>query len=240
MNSLTIKNLSKTRKQKKVVEDVNMQLFPNEVVGLLGPNGAGKTTTFYMIAGLIRPDCGQVVLNGEDISNLSIYDRAKNGLIYLPQEVSIFNDMSVSDNIMAVLEMSEKNPIRRQEQLKELMDEFGITHIKNLMGSVLSGGEKRRVEIARALAAKPKYILLDEPFAGVDPIAILDIKKLIIRLKKFNIGILITDHNVKDALSLIDRSYIVYGGKILLEGDVNTIVNDVRVKQLYLGENFTW
>ena len=236
---IDVKNLKKTYGNKTVVEDVSLTLKQGEVVGLLGPNGAGKTTTFYMIVGLVKVTDGKIYLDGHDITYMPMYKRARAGIGYLPQETSIFRGMNVVDNIYSILEMSEKNKYKRLKKLEELLNEFSITHIKKSSASSLSGGERRRVEIARALATNPSFILLDEPFAGIDPIAVNDIINIILKLKNMGIGILITDHNVRETLSVVDRAYIVHDGKILAFGDRDKIINNEKVKKFYLGNNFS-
>ncbi|HNJ59175.1 MAG TPA: LPS export ABC transporter ATP-binding protein, partial [Chitinophagaceae bacterium] len=218
--SLTIhtNNLIKTYKSRTVVNNVSIKLQQGEIVGLLGPNGAGKTTTFYMVVGLIKPDDGNVLLNDSNITKLPMYKRAQMGIGYLPQEASVFRKLSVEDNIMSVLEMTKKNKTQRKEKLEELLDEFHLHHVRKNNGDSLSGGERRRTEIARALAVDPKFILLDEPFAGVDPIAVEDIQSVVAKLKYKNIGILITDHNVNETLSICDRAYLLIDGKIFKHG----------------------
>lgn len=236
---IDVKNLKKTYGNKTVVEDVSLTLKQGEVVGLLGPNGAGKTTTFYMIVGLVKVTDGKIYLDGHDITYMPMYKRARAGIGYLPQETSIFRGMNVVDNIYSILEISEKNKYKRLKKLEELLNEFSITHIKKSSASSLSGGERRRVEIARALATNPSFILLDEPFAGIDPIAVNDIINIILKLKNMGIGILITDHNVRETLSVVDRAYIVHDGKILAFGDRDKIINNEKVKKFYLGDNFS-
>lgn len=236
---IDVKNLKKTYGNKTVVEDVSLTLKQGEVVGLLGPNGAGKTTTFYMIVGLVKVTDGKIYLDGHDITYMPMYKRARAGIGYLPQETSIFRGMNVVDNIYSILEISEKNKYKRLKKLEELLNEFSITHIKKSSALSLSGGERRRVEIARALATNPSFILLDEPFAGIDPIAVNDIINIILKLKNMGIGILITDHNVRETLSVVDRAYIVHDGKILAFGDRDKIINNEKVKKFYLGDNFS-
>jgi len=238
--SLTIhtNNLIKTYKSRTVVNNVSIKLQQGEIVGLLGPNGAGKTTTFYMVVGLIKPDDGNVLLNDSNITKLPMYKRAQMGIGYLPQEASVFRKLSVEDNIMSVLEMTKKNKTQRKEKLEELLDEFHLHHVRKNNGDSLSGGERRRTEIARALAVDPKFILLDEPFAGVDPIAVEDIQSVVAKLKYKNIGILITDHNVNETLSICDRAYLLIDGKIFKHGTAEELANDDQVKRLYLGTNF--
>jgi lipopolysaccharide export system ATP-binding protein len=221
-----------------VVNDVSLQLSQGEVVGLLGPNGAGKTTTFYMIVGLIRPEVGRIFLDGEELTRLPMYKRAQRGIGYLPQEASVFRKLSVEDNIRAVLEFTDQSKAGQNEKLEQLLNEFGLQQIRKSNGDTLSGGERRRTEIARALATDPKFILLDEPFAGIDPIAVEDIQEIIARLKKKNIGILITDHNVQETLSITDRSYLLYQGRILKSGTSEELSEDEEVRRLYLGKFF--
>jgi len=238
--SLTIhtNNLVKTYGSRTVVKGVSIQVKQGEIVGLLGPNGAGKTTTFYMVVGLIKPDEGTVFLNEEDITKLPMYKRAQMGLGYLPQEASVFRKLSVEDNIMAVLEMTTLNKAARKEKLESLLTEFNLHHVRKNNGDSLSGGERRRTEIARALAVDPKFILLDEPFAGVDPIAVEDIQTVVAKLKYKNIGILITDHNVNETLSICDRAYLLIEGSIFKHGTAEELAGDEQVRNLYLGTNF--
>jgi lipopolysaccharide export system ATP-binding protein len=231
-------NLVKQYKSRKVVNDVSISVQQGEIVGLLGPNGAGKTTTFYMVVGLIAPDQGTVYLNEEDITKLPMYKRAQMGLGYLPQEASVFRKLSVEDNIMAVLEMTALNKEEREAKLESLLDEFNLHHVRKNNGDSLSGGERRRTEIARALAVDPKFILLDEPFAGVDPIAVEDIQSVVAKLKTKDIGILITDHNVNETLSICDRAYLLIEGKIFKHGTAEELAADEQVRRLYLGTNF--
>jgi lipopolysaccharide export system ATP-binding protein len=231
--------LAKSYKRRPVVRGVTLTLRRGEAVGLLGPNGAGKTTVFYMITGLIAADQGTISLDGADITHLPMYQRARLGIGYLPQESSIFRGLSVEDNIRAVLELVEPDKSRRERALRELLDEFSITHLRHSPAVALSGGERRRVEIARALAANPKFMLLDEPFAGIDPIAIGDIRNLVRQLTARGIGVLITDHNVRETLELIDRALIIHEGKVLTEGTPNEIVNNPDVRRYYLGEEFS-
>jgi lipopolysaccharide export system ATP-binding protein len=232
------KNLMKRYGSRQVVNDVSIEVKQGEIVGLLGPNGAGKTTSFYMIVGLVKPDTGKVYLNGDDITKLPMYKRAQLGLGYLPQEASIFRKLSVEDNILGVLQMTKLSKAEQAEKLENLLDEFRIQHVRKSMGDVLSGGERRRVEIARALAVNPKFILLDEPFAGIDPIAVEDIQQLVAQLKFRNIGILITDHNVQETLSITDRAYLLFEGKILKSGTAEELADDEQVRKVYLGQNF--
>ncbi|TDJ09077.1 MAG: LPS export ABC transporter ATP-binding protein [Deltaproteobacteria bacterium] len=236
--TLSAQNLAKSFKDKKVVKDVSISLENGEVVGLLGPNGAGKTTCFYMIVGLIKADEGTISMMGEDLTTFPIHIRAQKGIGYLPQEASIFRDLTVRENIYAALENRSIPKVRKLTLLESLLDDFGLVAIENSKGRSLSGGERRRVEIARALALEPKFILLDEPFAGVDPQAIAGIKKFIIDLKARNIGVLITDHNVRETLEIVDRAYIMKEGELIVEGTPHEIVNDERVKKYYLGEDF--
>lgn len=238
--SLTIhtNNLVKIYKNRTVVNQVSIDVKQGEIVGLLGPNGAGKTTSFYMVVGLIKPDEGTVFLNETDITSLPMYKRAQLGIGYLPQEPSVFRKLSVEDNIMAVLEMTKLNKAQRKEKLEILLAEFNLNKVRKNNGDSLSGGERRRTEIARALAVNPKFILLDEPFAGVDPIAVEDIQTVVAKLKYKNIGILITDHNVNETLSICDRAYLLIDGKIFKQGTAEELANDEQVRRLYLGTNF--
>lgn len=235
---LYTKNLVKRYKKRVVVDDVSIELEQGEIVGLLGPNGAGKTTSFYMIVGLIRPNEGRIFLDNEDITTLPVYKRARNGISYLAQESSVFRKLSVEDNIRAVLEVSDIPKDEQKERLETLINEFGLHKIRQSMGFQLSGGERRRTEIARALALKPKFILLDEPFAGVDPIAVEDIQSIVSHLKEKNIGILITDHNVHETLSITDRAYLLFEGRILKSGTASQLADDEHVRRVYLGNNF--
>ena len=231
-------NLVKRYKKRTVVNNVSIEVHQGECVGLLGPNGAGKTTTFYMTVGLIKPDEGDVYLNDEKITHLPMYRRAQKGLGYLAQEASIFRTLSVEDNIMAVLEMTQLSNTEQKEKLETLLEEFGLNRVRTSMGNVVSGGERRRTEIARALAVNPKFILLDEPFAGIDPIAVEDIQQIVAKLKHKNIGILITDHNVHETLSIVDRAYLLFEGKILKGGTAQELADDEMVRKVYLGQNF--
>tara|TARA_B100001287_G_scaffold276683_1_gene288689 strand:- start:954 stop:1688 length:735 start_codon:yes stop_codon:yes gene_type:complete len=231
-------SIQKSYKGKKVVNGVSIEVNQGEIVGLLGPNGAGKTTSFYMIVGLVRPDLGKVFLDDVEISKLPMYKRAQMGIGYLPQEISVFRKLSVEDNIMAILEMTNKSPSERKERLEELLNEFNLNDFRKTLGNRLSGGEKRRTEIARALATDPKFVLLDEPFAGVDPIAVEDIQTIVSDLKKKNIGILITDHNVQETLSITDRTYLLFEGSILKSGTAEDLASDEQVRRVYLGRNF--
>jgi lipopolysaccharide export system ATP-binding protein len=231
-------NLVKRYKSRTVVNQVSVNLQQGEIVGLLGPNGAGKTTSFYMVVGLIKPDEGEVFLDNQNITKLPMYKRAQMGIGYLPQEASVFRKLSVEDNIAAVLEMTKLTKKQQKEKLEELLNEFRLTHVRKNNGDSLSGGERRRTEIARALAVDPKFILLDEPFAGVDPIAVEDIQTVVARLKLKNIGILITDHNVNETLSICDRAYLLIEGKIFKHGSAEELAEDEQVRRLYLGRNF--
>jgi lipopolysaccharide export system ATP-binding protein len=235
---LAAHGLEKSFGARKVVHGVSIYVRRGEAVGLLGPNGAGKTTVFYMITGLIKPESGRIDLDGHDITGLPMYQRARLGIGYLPQEASIFRGLNVEDNIRAVLEEVEPDRRRREADLDALLDEFGITRVRKSPAIALSGGERRRVEIARALASRPNYMLLDEPFAGIDPKAVVEIQKLVRHLTSRGIGVLITDHNVRETLALTDRSYIIYSGEVLMEGRQDDIVNDPEVRRLYLGEEF--
>lgn len=235
---LYTENIKKTYRGRAVVNGVSVEVNQGEIVGLLGPNGAGKTTSFYMIVGLVRPDEGNVFLDGMEITKAPMYKRAQMGIGYLPQEVSVFRKLSVEDNIMAILEMTDLSKTQRQEKLERLLEEFHLTHVRKNLGNRLSGGEKRRTEIARALATDPKFVLLDEPFAGVDPIAVEDIQAIVSELKKRNIGILITDHNVQETLSITDRAYLLFEGSILKSGTAEDLASDEQVRRVYLGQNF--
>lgn len=239
MPILYAEHLAKSYKSRKVVSDVSFTVKSNEIVGLLGPNGAGKTTSFYMVVGLVRHDEGSIRIDDENISLLPMHNRAQKGIGYLPQEASIFRRLSVYDNLMAVLEIrKDLNNIQRRARADELIDEFNIGHIRDNLGQSLSGGERRRVEIARALAANPKFILLDEPFAGVDPISVIDIKKIITDLRNRGLGVLITDHNVRETLDVCERAYIVSAGKMIASGTPTEVMNNEQVKRVYLGEQF--
>ena len=238
-DSLTAQHLQKTYGNRRVVDDVSLSVAPGEVVGLLGANGAGKTTTFYLMVGLERSEHGSISMDGRDVSALPMYLRARLGLGYLPQESSVFRKLTAEQNILAVLETMKMSRGERFARLEELLQEFGITHVRKTRGDSLSGGERRRVEIARCLATNPVYILLDEPFAGIDPLAIDDIREIILYLKKQGIGILITDHNVRETLGITDRAYILSEGKLLRSGDPSELIDDPDVRRLYLGERFT-
>jgi len=240
MQTLSTVELAKSYKRRKVVDDISLEIAQGEVVGLLGPNGAGKTTTFYMIVGLTTPDAGQVLLDGEDITNLPMYLRARSGISYLPQEPSIFRKLTVEENIMAVLETLPLTAHERRERLEELIEQMGLQAVRRSYGYVLSGGERRRVEIARSLVISPFFILLDEPFSGIDPLTVLDIQKIILQLRETGIGILVTDHNVRETLRVTDRAYIINNGRILSSGTPEELANDLEVKKVYLGDNFQW
>ncbi|MEO6902066.1 MAG: LPS export ABC transporter ATP-binding protein [Bacteroidia bacterium] len=235
---LRTENLIKRYKNRTVVKNVTINVAEGEIVGLLGPNGAGKTTAFYMIVGMIKPNEGKIYLNDIDITNEPMYKRAKLGIGYLAQEASIFRKLSVEDNILAILEMTTLSKIEQKEKVENLLDEFHLQHIRKNLGDRLSGGERRRTEIARCLAVNPKFILLDEPFAGVDPIAVEDIQSIVAKLKKKNIGILITDHNVQETLQITDRAYLLFEGSILKAGSAEELANDEQVRKVYLGKNF--
>jgi len=238
MSELVVESLRKKYKSRTVVHDISLRLNSGEVVGLLGPNGAGKTTSFYMMVGLVSLDSGRILLNGKDLSRLPIHQRARLGLSYLPQEPSIFRKMTVAENILAILELQKLTPEQMQERLESLLQELHIPHIRNNLAISLSGGERRRVEIARCLATNPSFILLDEPFAGIDPIAVLDIQKIIRFLTTRNIGVLITDHNVRETLGICDRAYIVNEGRIFAAGLPSEIVQNDSVREVYLGKDF--
>ena len=235
---LRIVNLRKSYKKRTVIRDVSLSLDRGEVVALLGPNGCGKTTTFYSIAGLVNPEGGKVFVDGRDVTTLPMYRRARLGIGYLPQEMSIFRGLSVEDNILSILEITESEPLRRRERLEELLSEFSIEHLRRAPALALSGGERRRAEIARCLAADPKYVLFDEPFAGVDPIAVGEIRHLVADLKTRGIGVLITDHNVRETLEIVDRAYILHDGKVLMSGTTDEVVQDENVRRVYLGQSF--
>jgi len=238
MRALEAKKLEKSYRGRKIVQGVSLQVKHGEVVGLLGPNGAGKTTTFYMVVGLIRPDHGRVILDGTDVTKMPMYMRARNGVGYLPQEPSVFRKLTVSENLMAILETVDMSSVERRERRDQLLSELGIAHLADSMAYTLSGGERRRVEIARALTLQPKFILLDEPFAGIDPLALQDIQGIISLLKSKGIGILITDHNVRETLAITDRAYIISEGRIIEAGTATEITASPRVRQFYLGETF--
>ena len=237
-NGLAVVSIAKAYDKRVVLSDVSVTVGHGEVIGLLGPNGAGKTTCFYSVMGLVKPDSGRIMLDGDDITGLPMYRRAILGLGYLPQETSIFRGLSVEKNILAVLELAEPNRDARQARLDKLLDEFGLTRLRDAPAMALSGGERRRAEIARALAADPSIMLLDEPFAGIDPISIADIRDLVVQLKNRGIGVLITDHNVRETLEIVDRAYIIYDGRVLFTGSPEALVADENVRRLYLGEGF--
>lgn len=235
---LRTEEIKKAYKGRQVVKGVTVEVNQGEIIGLLGPNGAGKTTSFYMIVGLVKPDSGKVFLDDKDITKVPMYKRAKMGIGYLPQEVSVFRKLSVEDNIMAILQMTDLTKKQQKDRLEELLDEFGLGHVRKNLGEKLSGGEKRRTEIARGLAVNPNFVLLDEPFAGVDPIAVEDIQSIVLKLRKKNIGILITDHNVQETLSIVDRAYLMFEGAILKSGTAEELSQDEQVKKVYLGQHF--
>jgi len=237
-SGLQVVNLRKSYRKRPVIRDVSLELHRGEVVALLGPNGSGKTSCFYAIAGLVSPEGGQVVIDGRDVTNLPMYRRARLGIGYLPQEVSIFRGMTVEDNIMSILELSIKNRSRRRDMLEDLLGEFSITHLRRAAAVSLLGGERRRVEIARCLAANPKYLLLDEPFAGVDPIAVGEIRALVAQLRDRGLGVLITDHNVRETLEIVDHAYILQDGAVLMSGTAEQVINDENVRRVYLGNSF--
>lgn len=239
MSKLLISDVHKAYKQRAILKGVDMEVNSGEVVGLLGPNGAGKTTCFYIVVGLIKPDSGSITLDGDDLTHLTMHERARRGVGYLPQEASVFRKLSVEDNIMAVLELrKDLRNSERREKLECLLDEFQIQHIRESLGISLSGGERRRVEIARALATEPQFILLDEPFAGVDPISVLEIQKIVTHLTDSSIGVLITDHNVRETLGICSRGFILHDGKVISSGSAEEILSNEDVRRYYLGENF--
>jgi lipopolysaccharide export system ATP-binding protein len=240
MQILSTVDLTKSYKGRKIVDDINLEISQGEVVGLLGPNGAGKTTTFYILVGMTSPDSGQVLLNGDDITRLPMYLRARSGISYLPQEPSIFRKLTVEENILAVLETMPLTAHERRERLEELIEEVSLQSVRRSYGYVLSGGERRRVEIARSLVISPSFILLDEPFSGIDPVTVQDIQTIIVQLKESGIGVLVTDHNVPATLRVTDRAYIISGGRILKAGTPEELGNDLEVKKVYLGDNFQW
>lgn len=235
---LSTTDIKKSYKGRQVVKGVSVEVNQGEIVGLLGPNGAGKTTSFYMMVGLVKPDAGKVFIDDTDITKYPMYKRSKMGIGYLPQEVSVFRSLSVEDNILSILQMTKLSKKEQHERLEELIEEFSLGHVRKNLGSKLSGGEKRRTEIARGLAISPNFVLLDEPFAGVDPIAVEDIQSIVLKLKKKNIGILITDHNVQETLSIVDRAYLLFEGAILKSGRAEELAVDEQVKKVYLGQNF--
>jgi len=236
--SLLVSGLVKTYSQRKIVDDVEIEINPGEIVGLLGPNGAGKTTTFYMIVGLLRPDKGRIFLEGKDITELPMYKRARQGIGYLSQEPSIFRRLSVRENIWAILETTKLTQLEKKEKLKSLLRELGVEHLAENKACLLSGGEKRRVEISRALVTTPQYILLDEPFVGIDPITTVEIQQIVARLKNNGLGVLVTDHNVRETLEIIDRAYIMYEGRILLSGTARELLESEEARKVYLGKKF--
>jgi lipopolysaccharide export system ATP-binding protein len=236
--ALQVENLSKSYKKTRVVRSISLRVDKGQIVGLLGPNGAGKTTTFYMIVGLVRPDRGKIFLNGENITYLSTYKRARRGIAYLPQNPSVFQKLTVKDNLMAILEMLDLPMGEQEEKAQKFMEELGISHLKDKKAYLLSGGERRRVEIARALLTSPSFVLLDEPFAGIDPITVADLQSIIFDLKKRGIGVLITDHNVRETLQITDFSYIMYQGKILIAGTREKLTQNEEARKIFLGEKF--
>ena len=235
---LSVKNLMKSYNGRKVVKDVSFEVEQGEIVGLLGPNGAGKTTSFYMTVGLIKPNGGNIYLDNKEITNYPMYKRAQSGIGYLAQEASVFRKLSIEDNILSVLQMTKLSKKEQEDKMESLIEEFGLNHIRQNRGDLLSGGERRRTEIARALATDPSFILLDEPFAGVDPVAVEDIQRIVAKLTKKNIGILITDHNVQETLAITDRTYLMFEGSILKAGNPEILANDKMVRKVYLGQNF--
>jgi len=238
-SGLSVQGLRKSYKKRLIIRDVSLSVKKGEAVALLGPNGSGKTTTFYAIAGLVQAEGGQVSINGQDISSLPMYRRARLGIGYLPQEMSVFRGLNVEQNIKAILDIAEPDIRKRREKLEKLLSEFSIGHLRHTPALALSGGERRRVEIARSLAAEPQFLLLDEPFAGVDPISVGEIRSLVSELKDRSIGVLITDHNVRETLDLVDRAYILHDGQVLMSGTSEEVINDPKVKQVYLGQNFS-
>ncbi len=238
MQILSTVDLTKSYKGRKVVDDINLEIRQGEVIGLLGPNGAGKTTTFYIIVGLVSPDAGRVLLDDTEITDLPMYLRARSGISYLPQEPSIFRKLTVEENVLAVLETLPLTPAERRERLEELIEELGLQQVRRSYGYLLSGGERRRVEIARSLVISPSFILLDEPFSGIDPITVMDIQKIIVQLRDAGIGVLVTDHNVRETLRVTDRAYIINNGRIFRAGTPEDLGNDTEVKRVYLGDNF--
>ncbi len=235
---LRAENIIKSYRGREVVKGISIELKQGEIVGLLGPNGAGKTTSFYMIVGLVKPNAGSIYLNDEEITDYPMYQRAQNGIGYLAQEASVFRKLSVEDNILSVLQLTSLNKKQQKEKMESLLEEFGLTHIRKNRGDLLSGGERRRTEIARALATDPKFVLLDEPFAGVDPVAVEDIQRIVAHLKNKNIGILITDHNVQETLAITDKTYLMFEGGILKAGSPEELASDPMVRKVYLGQNF--
>lgn len=240
INKLTANNIEKTYKARRVVDNVSFEVKSGEIVGLLGPNGAGKTTSFYMVLGLVSTEKGSIFLNSKDITGLPVHDRARLGISYLPQEPSVFRKLTVEQNILAILETrKDLNKTKRLNKLEELLSEFNINHVRKTIGASLSGGERRRVEIARCLAIEPSFVLLDEPFAGIDPISIIDIKEIIKHLSNRGIGVIITDHNVRETLDICDKAYILSAGSVICQGDAKTVVKDKKVREIYLGEDFS-
>jgi len=237
-SGLRVIGLSKSVRKRPIIRNVNLEVYQGEAVSLLGPNGSGKTTCFYSIAGLVNSDSGSVIIDGRDVTNLPMYRRARLGIGYLPQEMSIFRGLCVEDNILAVLEITIKDRATRLDRLEKLLNEFSIAHLRRTPALSLSGGERRRTEIARCLATNPKYLLLDEPFAGVDPIAVEEIRNLVANLKNHGIGVLITDHNVRDTLKLVDRAYILHNGEVIMSGTTDEVIKDKTVQKVYLGTNF--
>jgi len=238
MQILSTVDLTKSYKGRKIVDGISLRIAQGEVVGLLGPNGAGKTTTFYIIVGLVSPEAGQILLDGVDISSFPMYDRARNGISYLPQEPSIFRKLTVEENVMAVLETLPLSAHQRRERLEEVVEELGLQQVRRSYGYMLSGGERRRVEIARSLVISPSFVLLDEPFSGIDPLTVLDIQKIILQLRAAGIGVLLTDHNVRETLQVTDKAYIINRGQIFRAGTPEELGNDAEVKRIYLGDNF--
>lgn len=240
VSRLLASNISKTYKSRRVVDDVSFEVKSKEIVGLLGPNGAGKTTSFYMVLGLVSTEKGSICLDSKDITGLPVHDRARLGISYLPQEPSVFRKLTVEENILGILETrKDLNKAKRLNKLEDLLTEFNINHVRQTLGASLSGGERRRVEIARCLAIEPTFVLLDEPFAGIDPISIIDIKAIIKHLANRGIGVIITDHNVRETLDICDKAYILSAGNVICQGDAKTIIADKKVREIYLGENFT-
>ena len=238
MAVLSVQNLQKTYNKNNVVKDISIKVESGEIVGLLGPNGAGKTTSFYMIVGLVAADHGQIKIDQRDLTRMPIHLRSRLGISYLPQEPSIFRKLNVSQNILSIIELNEKSKIKQQEKLDLLLNELNIEHIRQNTAISLSGGERRRVEIARCLATNPKFILLDEPFAGIDPIAVYEVQKIVRRLRQRGLGILITDHNVRETLKMVDRAYLIHQGRVILEGDAEKLVEDPKAREIYLGPEF--
>jgi len=240
MEKLETVEISKSYRGRRVVDDVSLRVERGEIVGLLGPNGAGKTTSFYMVVGLISPDSGKVLLDGKDLTDMPMFQRARHGISYLPQEPSVFRKLSVEENLMAILETRQMSGRQRRERMNQLIDQMGLGTVRRSKGYVLSGGERRRVEIARSLAIEPSFLLLDEPFSGIDPIQVLELQRIILDLKRDGLGILVTDHNVRETLSVTDRAYIINAGKIFRAGSPDTLARDPEVKRVYLGESFSF